>query len=152
MLIETTLHVHKNIMDKLDEAAVKTGISRSFIIKLLIQRIMDDGQRMIKSYSRIKYQERDEKENWNQLHIVLNEYEYEYYLDMRNFYKMSVSLILAHAVMRYLNELVNELLHENKSTDNYLYKNYIFMMEIIDGILCWRIFWGIPPQLTVLLR
>ena len=126
MLIETTLHVHKNVMNKLDEGIVKTGVSRSSIIKLLIQRIMDDGQRMIKSYSRIKYQERDEKEKWNQLHIVLNEYEYEYYLDMRNFYKMSVSLILAYAVMRYLNELVNELLHGNKSKDNYPSKLSIY--------------------------
>ncbi len=152
MLIETTLHVHKNVMNKLDEGSIKTGMSRSSIIKFLIQRIMDNGQRMIKAYSRIKYQERDQKENWNQLHIVLNEYEYEYYLDMRNFYKMSVSLILAYAVMKYLNELVNELLNENKSTDNYFYRNYIFMLETVDGILCWKKFWGIPPQLTVLLR
>jgi hypothetical protein len=152
MLIETTLHVHKKVMNKLDEGIAKTGISRSSIIKLLFRRIMDNSKRMIKAYSRIKYQERDEKENWNQLHIVLNEYEYEYCLDMRKFYKMSVSLILAYAVTKYLNELVNELLNGNISIDNYLYINYIFMMETVSGILCWKIFWGIPPQLTVLLR
>ena len=145
MLIETTIYVHKRILEMLNKRAEITGKSRTFIIKLLMQRVMSDNQKMIKSYSRIKYQERDVKENWHRFHVSMNEYEYEYYLDMRKFFKMSVSFILAYAVMRYL----DEVLKRNKSADNYCYQNYIFMKEVVNGIICWQIYWGIPQKIPL---
>jgi len=144
MLIETTLHIHKNIMMKLDNSAAITGSSRTAFIKLLIQRIMKDNHRMIKSNSRIRYQDRDLKGNWKRINIVFNEYEYEYCLDLRKFFKMSVSLILALAVLRYLDEIINKDIR----TDNYLYRNYVFSRKIIDDVICWQIYWGIPPNPT----
>lgn len=146
MLIETTLHVHKNILHELDRVVSLIGESRNSIIKFLIQRIMHDNKRMIKTYSRIKYQKRDLKENWRNINVVFNEYEYEYCQDMRKFFKMSVSLILAYAVLRYLDEVINK----EKSTDNYLYCNYILVQKIINDVICWQIYWGIPPQLNIL--
>lgn len=146
MLIETTMYVHKSILNMLDERAETDGRTRIFIIKLLMQRVMQDNQQMIKINSRIKYQGRDEKDNWQRIHVVLNEYEYEYYLDLRKFFKMSVSFILAYAAIKYL----DELLDWGNNTDNYLYRNYIFIKESIDGIVCWKTYWGIPLKLPVL--
>ena len=147
MPIESTLYVHKSILEKLERGSVISGRSRTFIIKQLMKRLMDDNQNMIRQSSRIKYQERDVKANWRVLHIVVNEYEYEYYLDMRKFYKMSVSFLLAYAVMQYLNKIINELFDNN--TDNYLYRNYIFTKETADGIVCWQIYWGLPLKLPL---
>ena len=146
MLIETTVHIHSRILEMLNKRAEITGKSRTFIIKLLMQRVMSDNQKMIKSYSRVKYQERDVKENWHRLHVSMNEYEYEYYLDMRKFYKMFVSFILAYAVMRYLDEVVRELAKRRISTDNYPFRNYILTKETIDEVICWQIYWGIPQK------
>lgn len=143
MSIETTLHVNKSILGRLDEGVIMTGRSRTSIVKLLIQRMMHNNQRMIKTYSRIKYQERDLKVNWYRINIVFNEYEYEYCQDMRKFYKMSISYILAIAVLRYL----DEMLKRKKSTDNYFYRNYIFIKVTVDGVICWKTYWGIPPKL-----
>ena len=112
-----------------------------------MQRVMNDNQAMLKSYSRIKYQARDDKENWYLVHLVLNEYEYEYYLDMRKFFKMSVSYIVAYAVKRYLDEIIDELLNMNKNTDNYLYRNYILITKTINSVICWQIYWGVPLKL-----
>jgi hypothetical protein len=42
---------------------------------------------------------------------------------------------------------MNELLDKNKNTDNYPYRNYIFINKAVDGIICWQIFWGIPSKL-----
>ncbi len=64
---------------------------------------------------------------------------------MRKFFKMSVSFILAYAVMRYL----DEVLKRNKSADNYCYQNYIFMKEVVNGIICWQIYWGIPQKIPL---
>jgi hypothetical protein len=143
MLIATTLHVHKTILTKLDETAIVIGISRNAIIKLLIQKIMKDNHRMIKVNTRVRYQEKDQKENWKRINIVFNEYEYEYCQDIRKFYKMSISYILAFAVLRYL----DEILKIKKNTDNYFYLNYIFIKTTVDGIICWKTYWGIPMQL-----
>jgi hypothetical protein len=147
MLIESTIHVHKSTMETLNKGVVITGRTRTYIIKMLMQRVMRDNQKFIKSYSRVKYQERDLKENWNSIHVSLNEYEYEYYLDMRKFYKMSVSYILAYAAMRYMDEILNEFYKRGNSTDNYFYKNYVFIKKIINKVICWQIYWGIPSHL-----
>jgi hypothetical protein len=149
MLIESTIYVHKNTLEMLDRGAETTGRTRTLIIRVLMQRIMSNNRHMIRSNARIKYQSRDNKENWHLLHVVLNEYEYEYYLDMRKFYKMSVSFILAYAARRYLNEIINELLNGSKNTDNYLYKNYIFITKTINKVIYWQIYWGIPQKLSL---
>jgi hypothetical protein len=146
MLIGTTLHVHKTILEKLNKSAIVIGISRNSIIKLLIQRVMKDNQQMIKANSRVRYQEKDLKENWNRINIVFNEYEYEYCLDLRKFLKMSVSLILAYAVLRYLDEISRM----GGSTNNYCLCNYVFTQKTIDNVICWQIYWGIPQLILVL--
>ena len=135
----------------LNKSAQISGKTRTFIIKLLMQRVMSNSQKLLKSSSRVRYQERDAKENWCRLHIIMNEYEYEYYFDMRKFYKMSVSLILAYAVRKYLDEIVNKLLDRNNSTDKYFYKGYIFMKETLDGVTCWKTYWGIPLKLPTMI-
>ena len=145
MLIESTMYVNMRILDMLNRGAAITGKTRATIIKILMQRVMKENRKMLKSYSRIKYQERDLKENWHRLHIVMSEYEYEYYLDMRKFFKMSVSFILAYAVMKFL----DELLKGNKVTDNYYYKNYVFIKKSINKVICWQIYWGYPEKLVV---
>lgn len=147
MLIETTMHVHKSILEMLEKGSETTNRTRTYIIKCIMQRVMRDNRKLLRSYSVIKYQDRDLKENWCRIHIILNEYEYEYYLDMRKFYKMSVSFILAYAVMRYLDEVVNKILNKKINADNYCYNNYVFIEETVYGIICWKTYWGIPPQL-----
>ena len=151
MIIETTVYIHKNTLVMLNRGAAVTGRARTFIIKLLMQRLMRDNHKMLQSHSRVRYQERADKEEWHRLHMVMNEYEYEYYLDMRKFFKMSVSYILAFAVRRYLDEVMNELIKGNIITDNYRFRNYIFIKKIIDDVICWQIYWCVPHKRPILL-
>ena len=150
MIIETTVYIHKNTLVMLNRGAAVTGRARTFIIKLLMQRLMRDNHKMLQSHSRVKYQARADKEEWHRLHMVMNEYEYEYYLDMRKFFKMSVSYIFAFAVRRYLDEVMNELINGNIITDNYRFRNYIFIKKIIDDVICWQIYWGVPHKHPIL--
>ncbi len=143
MLIETTLHINKRILGMINEYSEKTNISRAAVVKIFIQKIMHDNRSMIKTYSRVQYQPRDIKENWHRIHIVLNEYEYEYCLDLRKFFKMSVSFILAYAVLEYWDELMKQ----NVKTDKYCYKSYIFIKETVDNAILWKIYWGVPQKL-----
>ncbi len=153
MIIESTVHVHVTIKNMLDRVAALTGSSRTFLIILLMQRVMHLNSNMLKTFTRVKYQDRDVKENWHRLHIAFREYEYEYCQDMRKFFKMSVSYILAYAVRMYLDALLCELLDSDESTDNYYYRNYIIIKKTLKKAIYWQIYWGIPhafPPLSLL--
>jgi hypothetical protein len=94
---------------------------------------------------RVKYQERQRPEEWLTFHLQVREDEYEYLLDLRKLCKMSVSLLLAYAVRKYLGRVL-----ETIGTDNYQFKNYLIIRDIFNGVICWRLFWGFPPHLDQL--
>ena len=56
---------------------------------------------------------------------------------------MSLSCILAFAVKKYLKSLIFD-----KNTDNYTFTNYIIAKEDADGIIYWKLFWGIPKEMA----
>ena len=66
---------------------------------------------------------------------------------------MSVSFILAFAVENYLDEILELLTKKknNKNTDNYLYKNYVLTKNMVDRVVCWKSYWGLPRKLDKIL-
>lgn len=140
--METTVNIHDNIFIKINCAAEKSGISRSEMIVYLIKRIMDDIINPENIGKMVKYQKKSSPAEWHRFHIQLKMDDYEYLLDLRKLLKMSVSLILAIAVEKYLNVKKKLLI-----TDNYQYKNYIIVKEVIDNIICWKFIWGYPLQI-----
>lgn len=144
--METTLIIDKNILAEISVAAKSHGISRSGMIIYLIKKIMDyipDPDRLGRM---VQYQERKGKDNWHTFHLYLREDDYEYFLDLRKLFKMSVSLILAFAVKKFLNRSIGKI-----NTDNYTYRNYVVIRELINGIVSWRLLWGWPCNLEKLL-
>jgi hypothetical protein len=141
--METTLNIHADILNKITATAQMRGISRSEIIIYLLKKAMDDVANPGRLGRLVQYQKRCLPNDWHAFHIKLNVDEYEYFLDLRKLLKMSVSLILAYAVKRYLSKLKNK-----NYTDNYQYKNYVIIRELIDNIICWKFFWGFPPNIN----
>lgn len=140
--METTLNVHVDILKQITAAAKKSGISRSKMITILIKRVMDDIPNPGRMGSLVRYQKRRRHDQWIPVHLYLRIDDYEYFQDLRKLRKMSISLILAYAVKNFLIKLL-----ESKNMDNYRYRNYIIIREIIDNIISWRIFWGFPPTI-----
>ena len=60
---------------------------------------MGDSYRLVQSNSPVKYQEKSFLQDWHRLHIQLNEYEYDYCLDKRKLYKMSVLKLMGNLDM-----------------------------------------------------
>ena len=147
MIIETTLYVRKGTLARLSQASEKIGRSRTSLLVLLLKRTMKDSYRLVQSNRPVRYQKKSQSQDWHRLHIRLKEYEYEYCLDMRKFFKMSVSLIIAYAVSKYLDELIYMLSDTKIITDNYHYKSYLLIREVVDSAICWKIYWGIPYKL-----
>lgn len=144
MSISTTLNIHKNTLDRLDTISRQTGRTRAWIVSHLIQKQMSRCDNYEFRFTRIEYQRKSAK-GWHRLHVQLRESEYEACLDMRRFYKKSVSLLFSLAIDMYYNELLIQ-----SNNDNYYTLNYIITQEIIDMTICWRIYWGLPYDPGVL--
>ncbi len=144
--METTLNIHADILEKINRAARLRCTSRSGMIIVLIKRIMDDVPNSVRFGRMVRYQKRNRPDVWHTVHVQLRMDDYEYLLDLRRLLKMSVSLILAYAVGKYLNGIM-----EKKETDNYQYKNYVLIKEVFNGTICWRLIWGYPPDIEKLL-
>ena len=141
MAIQTTLNIHKDIMEKITQASKNTGMSgREIIIKLLMKVMSNDCKKATITGS-VKYQESDKKEMWRPFHIQYKGNEYEYFLDLRRLLKMSLSYIVAYAVKKYMNIILY-----GEDTDNYIFQNYILAQEFANGVIFWKLFWGFPKN------
>lgn len=136
--METTLNIDSDIYDKITMAAASYGISRSELIILLIKKTMDDIPDPGCMGTMVRYQKRRNHRQWHVFHLQVRMDDYEYFLDLRKLLKMSVSLILAYAVNKFLNKL------KISKTDNYPYKNYLIIKEVINNLISWRFIWGYP--------
>ncbi|MBN2160926.1 MAG: hypothetical protein JW807_16165 [Spirochaetes bacterium] len=144
--METTLNIDIAVLSEITAAAQARGISRSVMIINLIKEIMNEIPDLSRLGRMVQYQERKGKDNWHTFHLYLREDDYEYFLDLRKLFKMSVSLILAFAVKKFLKRQI-----EANNTDNYTFKNYIVIREHIDGVISWRFLWGWPRNLKKIL-
>lgn len=140
--METTLNIHVTILKQITRAAESWGISCSEAITMLVKKVMSENYTTLSMGRMVKYQQKDNPERWHTFHLNLREDDYEYFLDLRKLRKMSVSLILAYAVEKYLSKREKIIF-----TDNYRFVNYVIIKEMVDDVICWRFFWGYPPTL-----
>jgi hypothetical protein len=140
--METTLNMDIDVLQQIKQAAREKNTTCSEMIIILLNRVMDDTHSPFFLVKMVQYQESKGPGNWHRFHIQLRPDEYEFFLDLRKLLKMSVSLILAFAVKKYLKILI-----KTNSTDNYLHKNYMMIREFVDNIKCWKFYWGYPPHI-----
>jgi transcription antitermination factor NusG len=86
-------------------------------------------------------------EKWRVFYAQVREDVYEYWLDLRKLLKMSVSLILAYAVKKYLCNFIKRI-----CTDNNRFRNYIIIKEIFNDVIIWKFIRGVPHNLKKLLN
>ncbi len=131
-----------DILRKISQAAKVQNISCSAMIVILLKNAMKDIGNPDCIGRLVQYQAPLRPEEWHTFHITWKEYDYEYFQDMRKLRKMSVSLLLARAVKKFLGKM-----NKIKKSDNYLFINYNIIKEVIDNIICWRFIWGCTPTL-----
>jgi hypothetical protein len=141
MYIETTININPYVLGMISRAVLITGQPRNQIISNLLGRLAYDHVKMVATWSRVRYQNRNTGGKWSHLHLSLRPDEYEYFLDLRKIFKFSVSFLVSYAVEKYLDEILDNLC---KGDDNYRYKNYMLTRVIVDGVISWILSWGIP--------
>ncbi len=137
MNIDTTINITDNNTVLLKNSAEKLNVSTNVLIIRLITKFLVNTDRNIKAFQRISYQKKDETECWVQKHLWFSPEFYEKCLDLRKFYKLSLSNVLAVAINLYLVEKLKGV------TDNYT-QNYTFMQSKQAGCGVFTITWGYP--------
>jgi hypothetical protein len=142
--IETTINIRKDLLARLAEAAGATGLSLKCLLSALLREYMDDGRARHSAFTRVRYQERRSGDQWRKLHLSMMCDEYEFCIDLRKVFKMSVSFLVACAIEQYLDDLLGKC---GKDLDSYRYQNYAIMKLKVKKVICWVIYWGIPRKL-----
>jgi hypothetical protein len=139
--METTLNIDTGVLERITNAACARGVSRSKMICSLLKRALDNAPLMVRTGRLVQYQARRMPEEWRTIHVNFDEVENEYFQDLRKLSKMSLSLLLAYAVSKFL-----KVIMRNKNIDNNRYINYSLLTESIDSTITWRLIWGLPPR------
>ncbi len=72
---------------------------------------------------------------------------------MRYFFRRSVSLVMAIAVFRYLDEVIEEILNSDNTDLHesfYPYENRAKIIKCIENVPTFKIWWGIPWTVELL--
>ena len=143
-MISTTLNIHDDKLIKIDRLSREMKKKKRDVIVLLLMRAMSDNRVFRGRFRSVRYQPAAGKEKWNCFHVNFREDEYEYFIDLRKFFKCSVSYILALAVEEYMGEFLEK---KDEPMNNYhRYKDYVMHCEKPEGVISWRLYWGFPEE------
>lgn len=141
-MARTTLNLHINTMTEINRRSAECAVSRRSIIVRLLMMLMRDAHSVDMRFTNVRYQPDDPSGNWHCFSILFREDEHEFFVDLRKIYKCSISLLVAIAVERYLDEVAPI---EPIKRHNYArFYNYLIQLDSVDGVMLWRIYWGFP--------
>ncbi len=139
MNIETTINIDKALLEKIEYASQISKISKSKIITMLIKAYISENPK-IHMHKRVRYQKRRNKSKWHCLHISINSDIYERCIDMRKLFKMSVSLIVASSIDKFLEKI------EKKNNCNEHSSFYLITAKINKTLESYNIYWKFPSE------
>ena len=125
---------------------------RTFIVYCIMYAAKHEKKKEV-AFKRISYRKRDADNPWKRVHLELYQSEYEFFLDVKKLWKMSLANIIAYCVDNVLFEFFEYFSKqiEKIKTDNYLsyYENrsYSFNFYRVKGIHCLKFYWGPPPEM-----
>jgi hypothetical protein len=158
MYIETTYVMTDEVMDMLAEAEEKTGYESMELVALCMQMMQENHAEFVEPRGRIKYQDRLDEAGLpipkHRVHVRMLEAQYNYFQDCRKFFRRSISLCFAIAVIKYLPLIVARILAKicDIKPDNYPLQNYAFIEKCKENITVFEIWWGVPEDLEALYR
>lgn len=143
MAVHTTLHLDAKIAEMLDEQAAKHGISRSQMILMLIQKLMQQCEKLSTSSHSIRYQKKNSTTQWRRVHIKLDLKNYFFLIEMRCFYKFSASALISMAlndIIKNQNK-INRIKVYDYLRDNYFDHGSKLLYNKENMSINWHIIW-----------
>ena len=135
MCIDTTINITDNYRLKLIEASKVLKISKSEIVKNLINTYQKQSKNKSIKLKRVSYQKKDDNESWAPIHIWMDNVFYEKCQDLKKIHKQTLSKIVTIAIALYLEDILNGQLEE-------LSNDYKIYYSIINNEPLFTIVWG----------
>jgi len=145
MQFETTTCIAKEHRELLNYYASVYDISVTDFITSLIHYAVLCEKQDPKTFKGIQYRKR-RKGQWERIHLYVRYNEYEFLLDMKKIWKMSVALLIEYCIENVLEEFVKRLSEED-DTYSYRFRSYTIKFEKIYGFESFQIIWGLPPEI-----
>ncbi len=152
MRIETSINTTLESREALFDAAHASGRTLSWIVIQLMKQMMKNYRALVRSHQNVQRQDPDKDEQWHAVHICMDTRDHDLFMDMRKFFRRTVSLLVAMAIREYLHRWLRKLCAGklNEITDNYPFNNYFIVLHPMEGALCWKIYWGKPVNTRLL--
>ncbi len=160
MYIRTTYVMRTEVLQLLVKAQEQTKLSMEMLLSHVMRKMRTQHEAYLSDDGRIEYQKRHDamtKLPIKKVRVKVKflESEYNFFQEMRYFFRRSISLVMAIAVFRYLDEVVEEIL-KNDNTDVceyfYPYENRAKFIKCIENVPTFKIWWGIPWNLELLFK
>ena len=139
----TTFNVEQKVFSKLKDLAEQKETTISAIIKMLLKLVSKEMEYTEMPKRLIQYQRLPEDGEWHIFHIRLTIEEIEHFLDMRKFFKKSVSHLIAYGLEKYEETLQNSPQPQlGKDENKSIFPHYSFSRKTVSGQQYFIISWG----------
>lgn len=147
-MIKTTYVMERDVREALDAAMARTGVGRDELLMPVMKMTLQNHADHVKGDGSIAYQDRSPDSEKSRVHVTLGEMEYEFFNDMRKFFRKSISFMIAISVRQYLEIVVRNILNKKLSVNknNYPQYKYKIFRKCIENNVFWLIYWGLPPE------
>jgi hypothetical protein len=144
--IHTTVHLSLEDATRLEDAAKKLGKKRSRLMMQLLYLLMINWKKWHHVFESVKYQS-SSGDAWVVKHVFLPVDDYELCTDMRNFFKYSVSGLLAFTIHVYLDKILSgEIELPEELGDNNHLRGYSCRGEMNKNEICWHTKWILSEE------
>ena len=137
--IDSCVNITDNNLKLLEKSAKQLNISRNDLVVKLFIAYLSHQKNKYKVFSRVKYQKKNEHEKWRSTHVWFSQEFYEKCQNIRVFYKLSISFILAESIQLFLEKILRG------STDNYTH-TYICFFTKLNNCPVFTILWEYPGE------
>ncbi len=135
-MIKSSVNINIGKLSLLENFSEVSKLPVNEIVALLLRKIMKDGKYSAKKFRAVKYQEIDPDKNWDTLTVYFEDVDYEFFTDMRKFFKESVSLLLSKAIDLFLDTILL----------NYADSDWDIRRDDVETGVIWSIFWIKPGK------
>ena len=142
-MIKSSVNINIGKLSLLEKFSEVNELSINEVVALLLRKILEDGKYSAKKFRAVKYQEIDPDKNWDTLTVYFEDVDYEFFTDMRKFFKESVSLLLSKAIDLFLDTILSEV---KDILLNYADSDWDIRSDDVETGVIWSVYWIKPGQ------
>lgn len=154
MRYRTTYMMTQDTIDKLQMAENKTKVDSMELIIHAMRMLIHEFEKVRNHLGPVEYQKRFDEQSGEKIikyrvKVTMDRRENIQFQDMRRFYFKSISLLIAIAINRYLDRIIEYYLAKffEDRRDNYPSGNWIYKEKCTENATCIKIWFGAPPNI-----